>query len=280
MAKTRKKKEIFLLTSISGKLNDNQLPSNKDILEHYYFLKSENPKIKDNTLHCCGFSHDFKLICEENCQCLVKKVSAIYEKAGIPTSRVDKVQKKMTKLRAKHKKLISLQKRQNTKEVEKRIIFKDNILPVLSDVTLSDVIKILEKDKKRSQVDKAEDIIFINDQRSYRKMYIGKKDKRYIYSAQRSQQARVRMPGADHDQNYQSELQVSSSSVTEISSEEADTSNSIDLSKDEKNPQPSTSAGIVGDTVLILKVKHVSIRAQSNILKQVADASGLSSKGM
>ena len=183
MAKTRKKKEIFLLKSISDKLNDNQLPSNKDILEHYYFLKSENPKIKDNTLLCCGFSHDFKLICEENCQCLVKKVTAIYEKAGIPTSRVDKVQKKMSELLAKHKKLIYLQKRQNIKEVEKRIIFKDNILPVLFDVMPSDVIQILEKDKKRSQVDKAEDIIFINDQRNCRKMYIGKKDKRYIYSA-------------------------------------------------------------------------------------------------
>ena len=280
MAKTRKKKEIFLLKSISDKLNDNQLPSNKDILEHYYFLKSENPKIKDNTLLCCGFSQDFKVICEENCQYLVKKVTAIYEKAGVPTSRVDKVQKKMSELLAKHKKLISLQKRQNTKEVEKRMIFKDNILSVLFDVTPFDVIKILEKDKKRSQVDKAEDIIFINDQRSCRKMYIGKKDKRYIYSAQRSQQARVRMSGADHDQSYQSELQVSSSGETEISSEETDTSNSTDLSKDEIDPQPSTSAGIVGDTVLISKVKHVSIRAQSDILKQVADTSGLSSKGM
>ena len=57
-------------------------------------------------------------------------------------------------------------------------------------------------------------------------MYIGKKDKRYIYSAQRSQQARVRMFGVDHDQNYQSELQVLYLSETEISSEEADTSNS------------------------------------------------------
>ena len=104
--------------------------------------------------------------------------------------------------------------------------------------------------------------------------------KRYIYSAQRSQQAKVRMSGADHDQSYQSELQVSSSSETEISSEETDTSNSTDLSKDEIDPQPSTSAGIAGDTILILKVKHVSIRAQSDILKQVADTSGLSSKGM
>ena len=86
--------------------------------------------------------------------------------------------------------------------------------------------------------------------------------------------------GADHNQSYQSELQVSSSSETELSSEETDTSNSTDLSKDEIDPQPSTSAGIVGDTVLISKVKHVSIRAQSDILKQVADTSGLSSKGM
>ena len=52
------------------------------------------------------------------------------------------------------------------------------------------------------------------------------------------------------------------------------------MSKDEIDSQPSTSAGIVGDTVLISKVKHVSIRAQSDILKQVSDTSGLSSKGM
>ena len=58
------------------------------------------------------------------------------------------------------------------------------------------------------------------------------------------------------------------------------TPNSTDLSKDEIDPQPSTSAGIVGDTVLISKVKHVSIRAQFDILKQAADTSGLSSKGM
>ena len=45
MAKTRKKKEIFILKSISDKLNNNQLPSNKDVLEHYYFLKSENPNL-------------------------------------------------------------------------------------------------------------------------------------------------------------------------------------------------------------------------------------------
>ena len=32
------------------------------------------------------------------------------------------------------------------------------------------------------------------------------------------------MSGADHDQSYQSELQVSSSSETETSSEETDTS--------------------------------------------------------
>ena len=58
-------------------------------------------------------------------------------------------------------------------------------------------------------------------------------------------------------------------------------STSTDLASNDSEPEPrrSTSA-IVEDTVLVLKSKHVSVRAKSDILLQVADTARISNKGM
>lgn len=185
MAKTRRKKKIFLLDQVKDELCHDQLPTVGDVLKHLYHLKSENPTIKEKNLICCGFSRNFQLRCDIECSCLLKILTTIYGKAGIETIRVDAIQKKIENLNSQYKKLVSLQKRNSQKEVEKRKNFCD-MLSLLFDIMPLDVVDTIEKDKKRTKEDKAEDVKFINDQRGPRKMFIGQEDQRYTSSAQRS----------------------------------------------------------------------------------------------
>ena len=80
----------------------------------------------------------------------------------------------------------------------------------------------------------------------------------------------------------QKSVTLISSSESAVSSDETDiTSFPSDTEAIDYEPQSSAStARAVEDTVLISKSKHVSVRAQSEILQQVSDTTGIPGKGM
>lgn len=192
MTTTRNKRKIFLLDKTIYEISDKQLPTNGDILRHFHFIRSENPKIKDRDIVCCGFHSDFTLKYAENCLCLVKKITTIYNNSGFQTVRVDRMKKKILRLQHQYQELKSLQKRNSSHEIKKRKNFVENVLPLLFDILPADVMDRIQRDKKRSQEDKTEDMKFIIDQRGPREMFIGSPDKRYISAAQRSLHERER----------------------------------------------------------------------------------------
>ena len=111
-------------------------------------------------------------------------------------------------------------------------------------------------------------------------MRIGGRDTR-CYQAVRRKAKKARRLTLKHDIQDSSSSKDSDSSTpmeTEVSSDEAyaiSTSSDVALNDSEHEPRPSTSA-IVEDTVLVSKSKYVSLRAQSDILLQVADTARLS----
>ena len=110
-------------------------------------------------------------------------------------------------------------------------------------------------------------------------MRIGGIDSRYVKAAKRKQKKIARLAKNDdvslEPRSSESEMSTDSSE-TEVSSEDAD----FPLTS-ESDPQPHTStACVVRDTVLVSKVKHVSVRAQSDILQQVSETMRVSNKGM
>lgn len=281
MAKTRSSKEIFLISKTISDIKDSQLPTNEDILQYFYHMKTENPKMEQKHIVCCGLTHDQKLKCDSDCCCLLNKIVSIHNKAGIPTIRVDHVKEKVLDLLQMHKKLVSLKSRKSLKEQEKRENFTKKLLPELFDIMPKDVEDIIQKDKKRTEKDKTEDIMFIRDQRGPRKCMVGRKDSRYTKAVGRQEKQKERLSNIEVQPSTSQSLNLTSSSEAEISPEETDSSIPSDTESRDHEPQPSTSkADAVEGTALLSKVKHVSVRAQSEILSQVADTTGISGKGM
>lgn len=132
------------------------------------------------------------------------------------------MQKKIDELKNVYKKLLSLQKRNSEKEIEKRKNFTEDVLPYLFDIMPIDVISIIEGDKKRTKEDQTEDINFINDQRSARNMFIGSADQRYITSAQRSQHEIERTRNIPRPKSVTSIQQLSSSTSSETEESSAE----------------------------------------------------------
>ena len=282
MADTRTRTKIFLLNKTCEKIRDNQLPTNGDVLQHFYFLKAEYPKMAEKYLICCGISKKHALNCGENCLCLVSKITSIYEKAGLETIRVDVVQKEINDLLSKYKQLVSLQKRSSSTEVDKRNDVINNFLPSLFEIMPGDIITTIEKDKKRTRESVMEDISFINDQRGSRKMFIGTADKKYISTAQISQKRRKqysKTPAADPGPST-SQVVLSSTSSEADTPEGSSRDISIESEDLESEEEKVPKGKLVADTVLASKVKHVSVRTQSDILLQAASSSGITTKGM
>ena len=140
--------------------------------------------------------------------------------------------------------------------------------------------KIVEKDKKRTQEDKNDDILFIRDRKDHRKIFIGGKDTRYSKAVQRSKKRMEKMSNSKIDTSPSRAVMLSSSSENETSSTERDSFILLPTTSMDHETQPSTSRVRLLKRLFLSKVKHVSVRAQSDILSQAADISGISSKGM
>ena len=140
---------------------------------------------------------------------------------------------------------------------------------------------MIQKEKKRTQEDKNDDILFIRDQKDQRKNFLSGKDTRYSKAVQRSKKRMEKMSNPKIDISPSRAVILSSSRENETSITEGDSFILLPTTSMDHETQPSTSKGtIVEETVLSSKVKHVSVRAQSDILRQAADISGISSKGM
>ena len=113
---TRGSQKVCLIDNLSPTIGCDKLPTNGDVLSHYFYAKRELKEIKRDKIMCCGWSHGKKLICGESCVCVVKKVAEIHRKAGISTVRPDNMKAVLQKLVDRHKRLINLQKRDTKQE--------------------------------------------------------------------------------------------------------------------------------------------------------------------
>ena len=130
MAKTRSKTERDFIGNIKSSISKTKLPTNRIVLQHFYYLKYHNPMMKFAQIVCCGISKDRKtLICEGDCCCLLRKVISVYNKAGIPIVRLGKAKGKVLNLVSVHKSLCRLRKRDTLKERNERS-YSCSILPI------------------------------------------------------------------------------------------------------------------------------------------------------
>lgn len=144
-------------------------------------MRSEHRKYSERQIVSCDLTHEFKIKCDEHCFCIMKKIVTIYEKAGFPIIRLDLVRKKLTNLISDHKKLFSYRKKTTTIEEEKRKKFDQEVLSKMFEILPSNIEQLIEQDKKRTMKDKAEDILFLKDQRGPRVTRLGSVDTRYKF---------------------------------------------------------------------------------------------------
>ena len=162
MANTRSKTEINFIGNISPNIGDDRLPTNRIVLQHFHYLKGQNPKMKDTHNICCAIPRGKKTLrCESDCSCLLSKVILIYNKAGISVIRPDKAKEKALKLISIHKTLCKMRNRKTLKENQKCEHFTETILNKLFAVMPFEVESIIEKDRKRCMTDKNENSMFI-----------------------------------------------------------------------------------------------------------------------
>ena len=278
---TRSKQDIFLIGKPQLTIKDNQLPTRGDVIHYFFYQKLSHPNRNHSSIIICGTTKEFNFLCDNNCDCICRKVSSIYDKAGIPIIQPHKLKAKVEVIVQEHKSLYRHKSRVTTKEETKRTMFI-NSLSTLFECMPRDVEIKIDKDKKRLPRDRSEDILFIRDQRGPRKLKIGGPDKRYEKSVKRRQFSQERQDNAKMRKcDTQVETNLSDTESSSLSEEPDKSSSSpYEMSEVEIEDQPTTSKQIVKDTVLLSKTKKVSVRTQSEIITQVAETAGLTVAGM
>ena len=156
MVKTRSKnRKVFLIEKLQSSIKEYVLPTNYDVLSHFYYLTNNKPNQMKRYLMACKISNSRELLCEKDCNCVASKIIKVYKLAGIPTVRGDKVLNKIQKLVKRHAGLEKLRKRDSEKEKQKRENFTKS-LSELFDIIPINVFSIIEKNKLRRPAERAE----------------------------------------------------------------------------------------------------------------------------
>ena len=137
--------EINLVTSFYKK----QLPSKKQVLQHLFYLKSEEMKGKP-----------LKDITDR----VLEEIIMIWDQAKIPTLAIKNSVKKLENLFHEWRELQKNKSRNTPSAIQKRDEFIEK-LPQLFDISAENWEKMILSDKSRSEEAKAEDICFLPDQR-------------------------------------------------------------------------------------------------------------------
>ncbi len=164
--------EVFLL----GKLIDNleprigaQLPTNGDVLRFFMFL-NRGPMINNKK--------------EDVIKTVIDKVSIFWDISGIPISqyRAGHTKSKLFKMISNYENIRKNKNKANFSSQSQDFI---NKLPLLFDIAHSNEVGIIQKDDFRTKEMKEEDISFLTDQRSERRMMLSSLDRKYTKKYER-----------------------------------------------------------------------------------------------
>lgn len=159
-----------------GKLIDNleprigaQLPTNGDVLRFFMFL-NRGPMINNKK--------------EDVIKTVIDKVSIFWDISGIPISqyRAGHTKSKLFKMISNYENIRKNKNKANFSSQSQDFI---NKLPLLFDIAHSNAVGIIQKDDFRTKEMKEEDISFLTDQRSERRMMLGSLDRQYTKKYQR-----------------------------------------------------------------------------------------------
>ena len=188
---TRRDHEKFLVGNISEAFPATQLATRREVLK--YLLMKKHKAQRNNNNYSPVSSH---LICcplksgstEANCEgndsctqedmCVVRCVKQAWMSAGFPTISDVSIRKQVEALDNKWKTINKHKSKNSTNALQEREKFS-TFLNQLFNIGKPGLEKIIENDRLRSEVAKNEDLEFLKDQASSRKMYMGKKDDKY-----------------------------------------------------------------------------------------------------
>ena len=207
---TRSNTEQFLVGQPSPDFPEGLLPTFKDVLRDVLWKKSKlgtNLPTKD-IVSCLPLNRvNFTSDCHETLGCVtmemerenyctMEKIKEKWRQAGFETVDDQYILENIVALSTEfHSKIIKRRNRSSKGAVKEREIFK-NKLDKCFNVASKEALKAVQKDKKRTTVDKARDQEFLADQLNERKMMFTVKDKKYetvVMSAQVREQAKLKL---------------------------------------------------------------------------------------
>ena len=185
--------------------------------------------------------------------------------SGIPILQDNSIRDKVERLHKKWKGLLKNKNRTSNTEKAKRDQFTSE-LDIAFNISSPDAETKIQQDRLRSETAKGEDIKFLQDQLSVRKMYLGKNDEKYedrVYNKLKRQQA-----------------STSSSEETEKrgrgrpAAKDPDEDNNTvqeDLEGEPVVDRPSEAEDFVEPEMRKRKPKTVTLEMPTNILEKTAD---------
>jgi hypothetical protein len=147
-----------------------QLPSNGDILKHYFYLKRDE-------FRCEGKDKVIDIV--------VEKAKLIWDMAKIPAKNTTKnksLKEQVLKLIQTIDNLVCAKKRPTFNQKLEAFKIKLN---ELFDISSHNAVELIQKDTMRNAAQKNEDILFLEDQKTDRKMCLGKIDHEYVSKVER-----------------------------------------------------------------------------------------------
>ena len=225
--KRPRRSEKFLVDTSIEKLPETQLPLRSHIIQYYLFLRERYPKRAVKNIVSCSLERNtFRLTCIKDggtCgECILSGLVVPWQKAGFKSISDFSLQSHVQKYIEKYIRLCKSQHKEGKGYEQSRERFKDSLKGLF---WAGEDPKLLESsvahDRLRLLVDKEEDLLFIRDQMTERKMHIGKAYKRFILAAERSsiRKSRIAVSEATPTPDANAELNASFQSTSEDSTD-------------------------------------------------------------
>ena len=244
-------------------------------MKYFFHVKKEKRDLREKAVISCSLTKNKEITCKRECFCVLRNILNVYDKAGFPTIRHDRIITRIAQLIGDHRKLESRRNRTTEGEKLARVKFTLDCLDVLFDVMPLDIIYRIECDRLRGPTEKSEDISFVRDQKSERKFSIGTTvDYKYFERSNKSAQRKAPKSRAENfTLSFDSLPDTSGSENSDNFDESTDSLPELENNTfgNETEKTTSSESSLVENTIIISKAKRVSIRVQSEIIRHVIE---------
>ena len=175
------KPDVFIIKEASPAIHGLQLPTAKDILQHFKYFQAQFPRTtKKNDILYHPVYQTKKNRSNENDKnfSILDKIKQPWIKAGFQIISDISIKKNLDSLIQAYRNLAKNAKRNSSKDQEKQKEFQEDIQKVFW-IGIPDLRNSIKKNKVRSERAKLEDLAFLDDQEGPRKYYIGSEDKKF-----------------------------------------------------------------------------------------------------